>query len=64
MQLPQWNSLTNEERVELVKVVEYFNWPPGNDGQFAIEFYSAVNKMLRERELREDCATMYFPSGT
>lgn len=58
MQLPDWNSLTNDERVELVDVVSMFAWPPGNDGQFAIEFYAAVNKMLRQRELREDRATM------
>jgi len=58
MQLPDWNSLTNDERVELVSVVSMFSWPPGNDGQFAIEFYRAINEMLRERELREDRATM------
>lgn len=58
MQLPDWNSLTNDERVKLVGVVETFNWPPGNDGQFAIEFYDAINKVMRQRELREDRATM------
>lgn len=58
MQLPDWNSLTNEERTDLVKTVSWFSWPPGNDGQFAIEFYAAINKMLREREKRHDHATM------
>lgn len=58
MQLPQWNDLTNDERTRLVEVVSLFSWPPGNDGQFAIEFYDALNKMLRGRELREDRATM------
>lgn len=58
MQLPEWNSLTNDERTKLVQVVSYFSWPPGNDGQFAIEFYEQLNKVLRERELREDRATM------
>lgn len=58
MQLPDWNSLTNDERTELVKVVSWFAWPPGNDGQFALEYYQAINKMLRERELREDRATL------
>jgi hypothetical protein len=58
MQLPDWNSLTNEERTALVNVVSWFSWPPGNDGQFAIDFYAAINKVLRERELREDRATM------
>lgn len=58
MQLPDWNSLTNDERTKLVRVVETFAWPPGNDGQFAIEFYREINKVMRERELREDRATM------
>jgi hypothetical protein len=58
MQLPDWNSLTNDERTTLVNVVSWFSWPPGNDGQFAIDFYAAINKVLRERELREDRATM------
>ena len=58
MQLPDWNSLTNDERSKLVSIVESFSWPPGNDGQFAVEFYGALNRVLRERELREDRATM------
>jgi hypothetical protein len=58
MQLPDWNSLTNDERTRLVDLVSTFAWPPGNDGQFAVEFYGALNRMLRQRELREDRATM------
>lgn len=59
MRLPHWNALSNDERTRLVGVVSLFSWPPGNDGQFAIEFYDALNKMLRERKLREDRATMH-----
>lgn len=58
MRLPDWNALTNEERTKLISVVEWFNWPPGNDGDFAIRFYDALDEMLRQRELREDRATM------
>jgi hypothetical protein len=46
--LPDWNSLSNDERTELVKIVSWFSWPPGNDGQFALEFYNAVKKMAYE----------------
>ena len=46
--LPDWNDLSNDERTKLVGIVRTFAWPPGMDGQFALEFYNEVKKMMYE----------------
>jgi len=50
--LPDWNDLSNDERTKLVRIVEWFNWPPRNDGQFALEFYNELAKLMRDHEAR------------
>ena len=50
MDLPDWNNLSDDERVKLVKVVEFYNWPPGSDGQFALDFYNELRRILRDHK--------------
>lgn len=55
--VPEWNSLNNEERTELVKAWEYSSCPHACGGA-PIHFYDTLRRVLKKRERRYLEATM------
>ena len=59
--VPEWNSLTNEERAALCEIGDMCSCPCCRDNNPAFYLYQEIRKVLRKRERRYLAATMAGP---
>lgn len=59
--IPEWNNLTNEERVALCKIGDMHSCPCCQDDNPAVYLYLEIRKVLQQRERRYLAATMAGP---